>query len=163
MARTHRTPAQIVDAQMAQLRHAITRLLLDNKNFESGHYSREFPGSGGFIHGPLKDMAEHILHRLDETRQVAMDMAADREVNGLNKCYGGEFHGHSVMASHDEAGLWTVTIEVIGAFHNGDDRKGEYKTEAEALEAIDRFVTTGMIPDSMGPMEDAGPSPSGPR
>lgn len=96
MARPQLTPAQVVEAQMAQLELVIRNLLVDNRNFANGHYAEAHPGSGGFIHGPLRSMAEHILGRVEETRRLAMDMAAEREIPGLARIHTGIFHGKTV-------------------------------------------------------------------
>lgn len=68
---------EVIAAEMDALERCVRNLLLENKNFANGYYVREYSRTSQFISGPLKEMAQHILSRIDEARELAVDMAAD--------------------------------------------------------------------------------------
>ena len=149
--RTPPTPAEIVSSSMQSLERAVRNLLVDNKNFASGHYAAEFPRTAEFIAQPLKGMAEHIIGKIDEVRELAMQMAAYPDIPGMIRSHTGMLHGHGVSVWEAGGGTWKVDISVPLAFHAGDDFTGTYAEEEEALAVVSSFAVTGEIPASMRP------------
>jgi hypothetical protein len=151
MTRIPPTPAAIVKSSMDSLERIVRNLLLDNKNFASGHYASAFPRTQQFVADPLKSMAQTILERIDDARDLAVQMAAAPDILGISCTYAGTMHGRDVQACEAADGKWRVSIVIPSAFHDGDDFTGMYDGEEGALEAVASFVRTGDIPASMSP------------
>lgn len=87
------TPRKTVEFQFDQLRALVRNLLVDNRNFKPGekHGRATIPhafrddmsetpreiSASRFAAGPLQEMASFILERLDSSRDLCADMAAD--------------------------------------------------------------------------------------
>jgi hypothetical protein len=81
-------PHQFVGTAFDGLSALVRNLLLDNKNFQSGHYCREYPRTDQFVRHVLTVYAEAILDRIDEVRSLAVNMAAPDEPANENKARG---------------------------------------------------------------------------
>lgn len=67
---------QIIESQMNRLWRLVNNMLIENKNFKSGYYFNhdEYKSTRNFVCGPLKDSAEYLLHEIEETRELFVEM-----------------------------------------------------------------------------------------
>jgi hypothetical protein len=166
MPRRQPTPAEIVARELDAVLAAVRNLLVTNRNMLPSEanpqpfYVREHPQTGAFIRGPLRDMADHILERLQQAKSLAVDMAADPDLPaGMSRSYSGSLHGREVIAAESGGGTWAVRIDVPFAFHAGDDRTATVSSEAGAIALIREFAATGQIPQAMAPADGQGLQP----
>lgn len=160
MPRRTPTPAEVVDREMEAVERLVRNLLVDNRNFKAGsdggeaHQFRETPRTSEFVRGPLARLAGHILERLEASRGLVRDMAADPDVPGLTRSHSGSIHGYDVTLAEGGGG-WRATLCVPDAFHDGDDLVADFEGEAEGIAALREFSLTGVVPDAFGPARSA--------
>lgn len=63
------TLAEATGAEFDQLARLVRNLLVDNKNFESGYYYREYPSSRDFVRRVLREHAQHIIERIETLKE----------------------------------------------------------------------------------------------
>ncbi len=160
MPRRTPTPAEVVDREMEAVERLVRNLLVDNRNFQPAqdgaepYQFRETPRTADFVRGPLSRLADHILERLEGTRGLVRDMAADPDVPGLSRGYSGFMHGYDVTLAQAESG-WRATLCIPNAFHDGDDLVADFEGESEGVAALREFSLTGVVPEAFGPARSA--------
>lgn len=73
MTRRTVTLRQAIDAQFDQLARLVANLLVDNVNFETGYYFRQYPNTVDFVARVLPLHAEGIRERVAALKEVVGD------------------------------------------------------------------------------------------
>lgn len=150
MARKPPTPAEVMDERLRSLSLVVKNLLVDNKNFHgasSAYYFSEMPSTRDFVRGPLKGMAESIVDRIEELRDLSSVMAASPEVPGFVRTIEGKVGDVSVVArSRTHDAKWTLSITHDHAFDSSQDWEGLVEDENAAVAAIQAYLKDGILP-----------------
>ena len=154
MARLPTPPAKVTAELMDSVARLVKNLLIENPNLKPGadgrsYHGRNTPATDLFVHKELRPLAEAILERVFEVKEVVVDLAADAEVPGLTRSQKGRIHDMDVCLSPAKGDAWRVSITDPHGFSDKDDFEAIVESEAAAIAAARAFAKTGEIPEAL--------------
>lgn len=72
-------PEQFVGVAFDQLERLVRNVFIDNKNLESSHYYEKHPQTIDYVRHVQKPLAEALLDRIADVRDLCVNMAAEDE------------------------------------------------------------------------------------
>ncbi len=69
----------LIEVQFQHMRRLIENLFYNNPNFVTGHYDKEYKSIMDFRRHELKDKTEYVTEKLDELRDLMIDMIAEEQ------------------------------------------------------------------------------------